>query len=176
MINRENIESRLKDLNRLYLDAHARKVSFVEPLYFSKLAIMELCGWIEDFADEVVLEIVEERLVDPEVVSRFKDRSVKAVHGVHYERHFRRLLQATLGEVAVHEIECKMGEKREILEIELNNLSILRNALAHTYITETKQRIEAPSFTLTRFHLISECLEVLESQVNSHVQNNFKIC
>lgn len=170
MKDRCKIEARLTDLRRLYDEADSRKESREEPRYFSKLAIIELCGWFEQFADELVLEIVRGKVKEAKVVREFNKKLVRRVHGVHYMNDFRRLLQAALGEIVVHDIECAMGVKRDMLEGQLNDLYESRNTLAHTFIGETTPHIEAPSFTLNRFYEISECLNVLEDEICKRVQ------
>lgn len=170
MKDHRKIEARLADLMRLYDEADSRKESREEPRYFSKLAIMELCGWFEQFADEFVLDIVRDKVKEAKVVREFTTGLVKRVHGVHYKNDFRRLLQAALGEIVVNEIECAMGVSRDILASQLNDLCESRNSLAHTFISEATPHIEAPSLTLNRLHEISECLRVLEYEVNKRVQ------
>lgn len=170
MTKRESIEARLKNLERLYLEAYSRRESSEEHLYFAKLAVIELSGWIENFTDEFVLEAVEEALGESKSSKDFREQAVNAVYGVHYRRHFRRILQAAFGEIIVQNIESAMGEEYSMLEHELNSLSTLRNSLAHSHITGTIQYIETPTQTLKRFRSISKCLKTLKNQVNSHIQ------
>ena len=61
---------------------------------YSKIAMLEMCGWIEQAMDDIVLSLVQRHLTIPENTKRFKDRAVQDTHGFEYISHFRPLLGA----------------------------------------------------------------------------------
>jgi hypothetical protein len=50
MIIKGYIENTLKELDRLY----NKHTSLKKDIYYSKLAVIELCGWIEETCDAIV--------------------------------------------------------------------------------------------------------------------------
>ena len=61
MIARSYIKSTLEELDKLYNQASSQK----KAIYFSKLALMELCGWIEESLDNIVIMHANRNLKDP---------------------------------------------------------------------------------------------------------------
>ena len=60
MIARSYILTNLKTLDRKY----NRATSTRDSLFYSKLAILELCGWIEESMDDIVLRCACRHLTD----------------------------------------------------------------------------------------------------------------
>lgn len=162
MIAKSYIEQNLKQIERRYTASRTQK----EPLFYSKLAILELCGWLEITIDDLVCRAVRRKVRDAAKVERFEKSVVEPVYGFHYRKHFRRLICAAIGEVNVHDIEATMDQlKRQQLESELNGLYQVRNSLAHTYVKGVTQNIDAPSRTLQRFQLTHAALKEFEQEV-----------
>ena len=162
MIAKSYIESNLKEIELRFSKARTQK----EPLYFSKLAVLELCGWLEISIDDLVCRAVRKRVKDVRVVAKFEESVVNPVYGFHYKKHFRKMLCSAVGEITMHEIETKMDQlKRQRLESELNALSVNRNSLAHTYLKGITQNIDAPSRTIARFQITYDCLKEFEKEV-----------
>ena len=138
----------------------------MEPLYYSKLAVLELSGWIEITIDDLALRAVRKKVRDPAAQNQFKNLAVKPVYGFRYAIHFRRILCSAVGEIVVASVERKMDErKRSELEAELDSLMTSRNNLAHTYVKGVTQQIDAPSQTIQRFKRIYGGLKEFERQV-----------
>ncbi len=162
MITKSYIESNLKDLERRFNKARTQR----EPLYFSKLAVLELCGWLEISIDDLVRRAVRKRVKDARVLTNFEDAVINPVYGFHYKKHFRKMVCGAVGEVNMHDIETKMDQlKRQQLIAELNALSVNRNSLAHTYLKGTTQNIDAPSRTISRFRITYDCLKEFEKEI-----------
>ena len=51
MIAISYIDKTLKELDKLYNQSTSQK----KAIYFSKLALIELCGWIEETLDDIIL-------------------------------------------------------------------------------------------------------------------------
>jgi hypothetical protein len=166
MIAKTYIEQNLKDLERRYGKAKTRK----EPLFLSKLAVLELCGWLEISIDDLVCRAVRRSVRDAAVIQNFETDVVKPVYGFHYKKHFRKMMCSAIGEINVHEIERSMDQlKLQQLISELNALTTNRNALAHTYIKGITQNIDAPSRTLGRFRIAYASLKEFESEVFARI-------
>ena len=166
MIAKTYIEQSLNDLERRYRKATTQK----EPLYLSKLAVLELCGWLEISIDDLVCRAVRRSIKNATVVQTFENDVVRPVHGFHYKKHFRKLMCSAIGEIKVHDIERSMDQlKLQQLISELNALSTNRNALAHTYIKGVTQNIDAPSRTIRRFRVAYASLKEFEREVFARI-------
>ncbi len=162
MIVKSHIESNLKEIERRYNKPRTRK----EPLYFSKLAILELCGWLEISIDELICRAVRSKVGDPRVMSVFESDVVDPIYGFHYKKHFRKMLCSAIGEITVQDIEKSMDQlKRQRLESELNTLYKNRNTLAHTYLKGITPNVDAPSRTIARFRLAYTGLKEFEREI-----------
>ena len=166
MIAKTYIEANLREIERRFNQARTQK----EPLYFSKLAVLELCGWLEISIDDLVCRAVRRRIRHANALNEFEESVVKPVYGFHYKKHFRRMLCAAIGEITTYEIETSMDQlKRQQLVSELNALSTNRNALAHTYIKGMTQNIDAPSRTIARFGNAYGGLKEFEREIFSRI-------
>lgn len=162
MIAKSYIQSNLKEIERRFNKARTQK----EPLYYSKLAVLELCGWLEISIDDLVCRAVRKRVKDARVLEDFEKSVVNPIYGFHYKKHFRKMVCGAIGEVNMHDIELKMNQlRRQQLISELNALTINRNSLAHTYLKGATQNIDAPSRTIARFQIIYECLKEFENEI-----------
>src|SRR5690606_21172455 len=145
MIAKSYILQNLQQMDRRFRKAKTVK----EPFYFSKMAILELCGWIELSQDDILHRIATKRLSDPRNVHTLKEDIVKRNYGFGYEKHFRRMLIQAVGLINVEKIEASVDpQKKANLISELSTLVTLRNALAHTYIKGATVTIDAPSTTI----------------------------
>lgn len=118
----------------------------------SKLAVLELCGWLEGEFDRLIRVVEAGRLNDaPWVESELIDKT----NGFHYAKHWRQMLCRVVGEVFVRRVEAEM-EAAHPTELEqlrslLGQLWKDRCSYAHAdYNTNVaaQQRFNAPSFTI----------------------------
>ncbi len=166
MIVKSYIRHNLLDIERRFQRARNQK----EPLYYSKLAILELCGWIEISVDDLISRAVRYRVKESASLRLFDKSVVNPIYGFHYSKHFRKMLCSAIGEIHVSTIEKNMDQlKREQLESELNTLTKNRNSLAHTYLKGMTQQIDAPSRTIARFNLIYDGLKEFETEIFSRI-------
>ena len=93
MISKTYIAANLRQIERLYVTAN----SVQRGLFYSKLAIIELCGWIEMSMDDVVLRLSSRRLRDPNHRKYFENEVVRRTYGFDYERHFLPMIEAIIG-------------------------------------------------------------------------------
>lgn len=148
MIARTYILANLRTLNRKYSNATTMR----ESLFYSKLAILELSGWIEESMDDVVLRCARRHLKDGANLKFVQNEIVKRTHGFDYQQHFRRMLIQLLGVINVERIEKSIDQSKRLkLMATLGALKTARNAEAHTHIKGVTRHINAPSVTLSQF-------------------------
>lgn len=148
MIGRGHILETLKILDKKYNSA----VGVKEPLLYSKLAIIELCGWIEESMDDIVIRCARRHLKNNDNIKYVKNEIVKRTYGFQYELHFRRMLIQLLGIINVERIEKNIDiNKREEFKTTLNTLKDPRNSGAHPHVKGILRHIDTPSVTLGHF-------------------------
>jgi hypothetical protein len=165
MIGKTEIERTLKGLQHRYWLAKTQK----EPLWFSKLAIIELCGWIEVSTDDLVNRLAKKAVKEHLNLTHFQNEVVNKNYGFHYKKHFRNMLIAAVGLEGVEAIESVVSAvSKAQLESEFGTLSLSRNRLAHTYVKGVTVAIDAPSVTIARFNRIYPALKDYESAVSAY--------
>ncbi len=160
MVAKRSISCNLSQINRLFNTSKNQKMT----LYYSKLAILELCGWIEESMDEIVLNHANHHLKNTPNRTWVKDKVVNRTSGFEYDRYFRQMLISILGIIKVEKLEGKLDSvKFTLLKSSLVTLTKCRNDEAHTHIKGVTKTIDAPSVTQTRFTAVFEGLKNLES-------------
>lgn len=164
MIAKTYILENLGQLNSRFLRTSKPK----DGIYFSKLAVLELCGWIEMSMDDIVLRTCQKRLSDPRNLKYVEKDVIARTYGFQYQLHWRNMLIRTLGIVRVEKIERAVNQQKRVnLESELGNLATIRNSLAHTYVRGTQVQIDAPSVTMDRFTHLHDGLKEFERVISN---------
>src|SRR5438105_2751847 len=104
MIAKSYILTNLRALDRSYRRAASPK----EAQFFSKLAILELCGWIEESMDDVILRCARKHLNVAANRSYCEKEVVKRTYGFDYHYNFRFMLIRLLGLIAVEKLEQRV--------------------------------------------------------------------
>ena len=161
MIDETQIQSTLNQLDQLFQEHRGSD----EDLYYSKLAIMEVCGWVEESIDDMVRECANKYLNDPKN-SEFVKYWIDRTYGFHYENNFRGLLVRLMGIINVERLEQKLNPVRfDLLKSSLGTLKQLRDKQAHTHITDTTKSIDAPAVPRQHFKYVYEGLKEIESHI-----------
>jgi hypothetical protein len=164
MIARTHVEGSLRTLDRLFREATSAK----HALFYSKLAILELCGWIEESMDDVVLRCAVRHLRRSDNRRYVEKQIVKRTYGFDYDRHFREMLIRLLGLVAVERIENAVDPaKSAMMRSTLATLTVVRNTEAHTHVKGVTTVINAPSVTRTHFVAAFEGLSEYDRVIRS---------
>lgn len=134
----EEINQALDRLNELY-DEYPK-----EGLFFSKLALLELGGWLEETHDDIGKNLFKQLIknpsiqgniiLKPEVEKCEKDILAKMdkIYGFSYKEHLKPLLIQILGSLILLKIEQKVGFSNiNTANSKLQNLYNTRNILAH---------------------------------------------
>lgn len=163
MIAKSYIKSTLSELDKLYNNASSQK----KAIYFSKLAVIELCGWIEETLDDIVIKHGNRNLKTADNKTYCKDRIVSPNYGFQYNKNIRPMLISLLGliEIEKFETELEKSAKITLLKSNLGNLKRVRNEAAHTHLKGVTRRYNAPSRTLDDFNRISDLLEVMDNEL-----------
>ena len=165
MIAYTYIEKNLKALDIRY---RSPQTSTRDAYFASKLAILELCGWIEESMDDCILRASIRVLGNERNRKLLKDK-VRKTHGFEYEHHFMSMMVQLVGLWGFERI-CKSVDTAVQTRF-LNELKILkdrRNALAHTYTRGVTQHYDAPSVTLGRFGNVRAGLQAYDSAIRKY--------
>jgi hypothetical protein len=162
MVVKKHILNNIQKLDRLYNSAPT-----AEATYYSKLAIIELCGWIELSMDNIADNFATRHLT----CTPFKDMfsSIKnGTYGFEYKKNFRKMLSSTIGLHNMQSIELSLTTTGEIaiLDATLSSLKTLRDNAAHTFIDATTT-YQAPSTTKSQLLIIYPILKKIGQQVKS---------
>jgi len=164
MIAKTYIVKNLTFLENKYQKAKTTK----ESLFFSKLALMELCGWIEETMDDIVLRCGKRHIKKEGNLKFLEKQIVKNTYGFEYDRHFRKMLINLIGLINVERLEKKVDTVAIAkLKGSLSSLIVMRNAEAHTHIKGTTRTIDSPSVTLHNFNKIFNGLKEFETTLKA---------
>lgn len=154
MIAKTYIAANLREINSAFNASANQK----HALYFAKLAILELCGWIELSMDDIV-RMRSRRTIRVAANQAFVETEViKRNYGFSHQ-NFRGMLIRVMGLHDVERLEQRVDTaKRAKLEAQLISLVTIRNSLAHTYVKGVTTTIDAPSVTMARFAEVYEGL------------------
>jgi hypothetical protein len=163
-IVKKHIISTLDKLDKLYSTAPT-----AEAVYYSKLAVIEGCGWIELSMDYIAQDYAKKKLRLKTVPFQDMFKSVVGGnYGFQYKDNFRRMLIATVGLRNMEIVETRVNRNGNIdlLKTQLNNLLLDRNDASHTYIDATKT-YPAPSLIKGQIQVIYPILK----EINKEIQN-----
>jgi hypothetical protein len=135
------------------------------PRMLSKLAMLELCGWLEHRLDALVHRAgatvgLEEAWVQQNVV--------QANFGFTYQDHLRRMLCRLVGEFAVNHLELTFEASHpgvlDQLKGALTTLWTSRGILAHTHSAVARQQtINAPSWAISQQRVVAKMIGQMEA-------------
>ncbi len=162
MIVQGYIQTSLKQLEKLY-DSHQ---SLRKDIYYSKIALIELCGWVEDSLDHLIRFSVVNKLRTSDY-KKILTRIIKRNHGFDYDNNFRPMLIQVVGILKAESIENKVNRNGDIdkLRAHLSYLKELRNKNAHTFIKSNTNNIPSPSVSLSYFNDIFPILKKIENEI-----------
>jgi hypothetical protein len=138
-----------------------------DSVYFSKLAILEYCGWIEETFDQIVRRSVKDKLKTIVFQQILETNIIGNTHGFQYKAHFRPMLMRAIGlkDMETIETHLKNTGQFEILISELDSVKEYRNRAAHTWIDGTTRTYPAPSLTKSKFEKVYPIMKNIYSQV-----------
>lgn len=126
---------------------------------FAKLAIIELCGWIEESMDDVIWRCAKRRLKVPGNLDLCEKDIIGRTYGFDYREHFRAMLIRLLGLVTVERLESQVDQPKHLtMKSTLGSLKVVRNTVAHTHLKGTTRTLDAPSVTIRSFQRVYDGL------------------
>jgi hypothetical protein len=105
---------------------------------YLKLALLELCGWLEEIQDQALRQLASYWLTN---CSADFERQIKGNYGFSYTKHFRELLGSLIGYKGVERVERRLEQHSDPLKAriflqmknDLDNSISPRNTHAHTF-------------------------------------------
>ena len=164
MLPKQPIKDLLDELRILYDSTSDSN----HKVYYSKLALMELCGWIELCIDEILEKYIDLKLALPINVTLAKTNYVKNTYGFEYDKNLRPLLIKIIGLINVEQVEDLLefdSGTFTLLKAQLNNLVSLRNQAAHTTIVGVTHTYQAPNSIITNLNNVHLHLTKLEQTI-----------
>jgi hypothetical protein len=135
----------------------------------SKLAVLELCGWIEGEFDELVIRAATGR-ADLEWLRR---EVITRTNGFSYGDHLRPMLCRVLGEILTLRAEARMEEQfpgeLEQFKSMLGSLWKIRCGFAHADVVANvaaQQVFNAPSWSLNQHRLLRRMIDHYDACLN----------
>jgi len=155
MIVKKHISRTLKDLDDRYNGA-MNCSSIDESIYYSKLAILEYCGWIEEAFDNIVRRSVKNRLKSQPYRQMLETSVIGNNHGFQYKENFRPMLTRAIGLVAMEKVEKELDKNGNlsVLISELEAVKRDRDSAAHTWALNATRTYPSPSITRARLERI----------------------
>ncbi len=155
MITKQYIVPGLQALDTAYNNA----ASDDDAERFAKLAIIELCGWIEESMDSLVLRCGKRQLKVSKNRTYCEDDIIAPTYGFDYHKHFRYMLIRLVGLVTVERLEMQVDQAKHVtLKSTLGSLKVVRDSVAHTHLKGTTRTLDAPSVTIRRFQWVYDGL------------------
>jgi hypothetical protein len=131
---------------------------------YAKLGVLELCGWIEESMDKIVIEASQRSLASQSHRSYIEKQIVKSVHGFEYDKHFKKMLIGVIGLKGVQEMEAQVDHALfDPMCGALNTLKPNRDSHSHTYLKGTTMVIDAPSVSIQHCQTIFKGLRDVEN-------------
>ncbi len=163
MVAKTYILKELNKIKRLY-DKSMSGSDRDMPKYYSKLALLELCGWIEESMDDIIVKSSRRsRVKDCKYINDFIERN----HGFSY-KNFRNMIISLIGITEVERVENKVNKvNKQKLESSLKSLKSMRDNHAHTTLhgEGSTKRLWAPSIILSKFNEVYEGLVDYENHL-----------
>lgn len=173
----KQIEATLSTLAYLY-DKYEKRIGEQHSLklqLISKLAILELCGWLEEMRKELItlglnqIQVCIQGKPSQQTYQAFHSdvsKKVKDIHGVSYKNYFSVLFRMLLGDAYLVKLQAYLGEEEFILLSSiLDNLHVKRNDLAHKSVINITQQtlLTSPRELLRDFQTIKPILNKIET-------------
>ena len=92
-INNTEIVNVIESINTEY---NKSTTSTHYAILYSKLAIIEFCGWIEQTFDEILTEYVSTKIL-ADNAKYIQEKVINPNYGFHYEKNFRKMMMTVIG-------------------------------------------------------------------------------
>lgn len=163
MIAKTHISGTLAQIDTLY----SKSTKPRDHLFYSKLAVLELCGWIEESMDDIVRKCGNRCLRNPATRKFLEEDVIEPNFGFGYSTHFSKMLRQVLGLVNLERLERRLDPvKFARLRSTLGLLKVRRDAEAHTHLKGIKL-LDAPAVTKVNFQIVYDGLKDIEDALRT---------
>ena len=168
MITKSHLLKNLNELDKLYNGA-TNKENDKQAIYYSKLALLELCGWIEESMDDIIMQYANSKLKDTNNKKYVEKKIIRPNHVFLYneDKGFREMLVKTIGIIQLEKLEIKLEKQGIVTKLKsaLEKIIEQRNEVAHTFLKGVTRTYDAPSVTRENFLEIYELLKLFEIEI-----------
>ncbi len=120
---------------KVYQSHYAAAQNIRELLLPSKAALLDVCGWLEEAMDSVVVDCARRCNLSRERLQSIQQQYVKRTYGFDYSQHFEKMLAAVIGFKTLEQAEAHMGlTTLTPFTSAVSSLVPLRNHYAHTHL------------------------------------------
>lgn len=163
MVNYTDIEAKLQRLDTEYNN------SILDPdlpIFYSKLAVIEFSGWIEDSVDSIVYDYIDNHIVDPIVKKNIKE-NVNGNYGFKYYSNLFKVFTSVLGVDTWENIEDKLKPQNLVDLVNVTStFTGIRNKAAHSSIVVTTT-FSSPSSTIAAYNKVKPAMKIIEKEIAS---------
>lgn len=161
VVNYTDIESKLR---RLDIEYNKSIIDPDLPIFFSKLAVLEFSGWIEDSVDSIVYDYIDGHILDPIVIQTIK-KNIRGNYGFNYYSNLFKVFTAVLGVNAWENIEDKLKPQYLVDLINVTSTySGIRNKAAHSSVVVMNTFV-SPSATIAAYNRVKPAFMLIEKEV-----------
>lgn len=162
MVNYTDIEAKLQRLDTEYNN------SILDPdlpIFYSKLAVIEFSGWIEDSVDSIVYDYIDNHIVDPIIKKNIKE-NVNRNYGFNYSNLFK-VFTSVLGVDTWENIEDKLKPQNLVDLVNVTStFTGIRNKAAHSSIV-VMATFSSPSTTIAAYNKVKPAMIIIENEIAS---------
>ena len=159
MIDNTEIQNTINELNIEYNKHSSTK----NDILYSKLAIMEFCGWIEQSFDKILFDYLDRKSIGT-IHMEYATAIIKSVYSFKYN-DIKKLLVNILGIKNLEIIENTISSDLYQLEQILCNFKAKRDIAAHTHTNGITQTFDTPSIVLNNLNQLFPIMQKLEQEV-----------
>ena len=153
----------LKELQKLY----DNPADPIHKDYYSKLALLELCGWLEHAQDEIIKQYYILKLTEQVNKDEVQNEVIGKTYGFDYMMHFRPMIIKIIGYKELETVEAKLktAGSFQILRDQLSSLWALRRRAAHTTFVGATLTFQSPSSMRTYLNSLYPILTSVETEI-----------
>ena len=163
MVNYTDIEAKLQRLDTEYNN------SILDPdlpIFYSKLAVIEFSGWIEDSVDSIVYDYIDNHIVDPIVKQNIK-KNINKNYGFNYYSNLFKVFTSVLGVDTWENIEDKLKPQKLVDLVNITStFTGIRNKAAHSSIV-VMATFSSPSTTIAAYNKVKPAMMIIENEISS---------
>jgi len=160
----------------VYKQQYTAAQSLREMLLPSKAALLEVCGWLEQAMDHLVIDCSNRCQLSPSRLQSIQNDYVKKTYGFEYKRHFEKMLTAVVGFKVLEQVETQIGATTLTpFTASISSLVPLRNHYAHTHLDTAQpypQNVTAIPSPSTLIQFVTQAESALISLENALIELN----